>query len=233
MVAAQLRRAEELGARQIRAVATAAIRRAANSAALADAVEACCGLKLEILSGEEEARLAFVGACNALLTARARDLGGRRRGRRVVRAGCGAGAGSGRLERVVRLGSSDLTEEFLASDPPALAEVAAARSYLAGTFGGLEVPTPAKAVAVGGSATSLGRVAGRLLDAPAFRRALLLLGSDSASEVARRFELAAERVRLLPAGLLILESVSQRFDRPLIVGGGGVREAVLLEACCG
>jgi exopolyphosphatase/guanosine-5'-triphosphate,3'-diphosphate pyrophosphatase len=47
--------------------------------------------------------------------------------------------------------------------------------------------------------------------------------------VARRFELDAERVRLLPAGILILEAASRRLGRPLMIGRGGIREGVLLE----
>jgi exopolyphosphatase/guanosine-5'-triphosphate,3'-diphosphate pyrophosphatase len=48
--------------------------------------------------------------------------------------------------------------------------------------------------------------------------------------VARRFALDVDRVRLLPAGLLILQRASELFDAALRVGRGGVREGVLLEA---
>jgi exopolyphosphatase/pppGpp-phosphohydrolase len=40
-------------------------------------------------------------------------------------------------------------------------------------------------------------------------------------------------VRLLPAGLLILQAASERFGSPLKVAGGGLREGVLLEASVG
>ena len=39
-----------------------------------------------------------------------------------------------------------------------------------------------------------------------------------------------ERVRLLPAGSLILDAAAQRLGCPLQIGGGGLREGVLLEA---
>jgi exopolyphosphatase/pppGpp-phosphohydrolase len=39
-----------------------------------------------------------------------------------------------------------------------------------------------------------------------------------------------ERVRLLPAGLLILEAASKLFGASLQIGSGGLREGVLLEA---
>jgi exopolyphosphatase/guanosine-5'-triphosphate,3'-diphosphate pyrophosphatase len=50
----------------IRAVATAAIRNAANSADILTYVEHNTGLKIELLSGEEEARLGFLGMINSL-----------------------------------------------------------------------------------------------------------------------------------------------------------------------
>ena len=92
------------------------------------------------------------------------------------------------------------------------------------------MPHPAEAVAVGGSAASLLRLAGPLLDAEAFTRSLAMLASERAVEIARRFALDLERVRLLTAGLLILQAASERFGVSLQVGRGGIREAMLLEA---
>jgi exopolyphosphatase/guanosine-5'-triphosphate,3'-diphosphate pyrophosphatase len=83
---------------------------------------------------------------------------------------------------------------------------------------------------VGGSATSLRRLAGPLLDGEAFRQSLKLLCSERAVDVARRFALDLERVRLMPAGLLILQAASERFGAALLVGRGGLREGILLEA---
>jgi exopolyphosphatase/guanosine-5'-triphosphate,3'-diphosphate pyrophosphatase len=96
-------------------------------------------------------------------------------------------------------------------------------------LGRLDVPRPAAAVAVGGSATSLGRLAGPVLDAAALGRALALLTAERSSENARRFAIDPQRARLLPAGLLILEGVAEAFGA-LRVGQGGIREGVLLEA---
>jgi exopolyphosphatase/guanosine-5'-triphosphate,3'-diphosphate pyrophosphatase len=50
----------------IRAVATAAIRNAVNSADILSFVEQNAGLKIELLSGEEEARLGFLGMINSI-----------------------------------------------------------------------------------------------------------------------------------------------------------------------
>jgi exopolyphosphatase / guanosine-5'-triphosphate,3'-diphosphate pyrophosphatase len=230
VVIGQLRTARRLGAHEVRAVATAAIRQAVNGAALVEAIRDACGVSVDVLSGEEEARLAFVGAARTLDHAPAGELG-------VV------DVGGGSCELVVgrapdqvswcasfAIGSGDLADGCLHSDPPSADELAEARERVAGAVKGLAAPHPAEAVAVGGSATSLRRLAGPLLDAATFARSLALLGSQPAAEVAKRFELELERVRLLPAGLLILEAASQIFGTSLQIARGGVREGVLLEA---
>jgi exopolyphosphatase / guanosine-5'-triphosphate,3'-diphosphate pyrophosphatase len=229
VVSAQLQSARELGAAEVRGVATAAIRRAANGAELASAVHRACGLELQILSGAEEARLAFVGAAQTLDHVPAGPLG-------VVDVGGGSselvvGRAPDQVSWSVSfgVGSGDLADRYLRSDPPSAGELVRARAEIQQAFSGLEVPTPHEAVAVGGSASSLRRLAGPLLDREALTRALRLLGSERATEVARRFALDLERVRLLPAGLLILEAASELFGTALQIGRGGVREGVLLE----
>ena len=77
---------------------------------------------------------------------------------------------------------------------------------------------------MGGSATSLRRMAGPVLDAAAFARVLAVLAAEPAVDVARRYELDAERVRLLPAGLLILQAAAERFGLRSGVARGGLRE---------
>lgn len=54
------------GIRQIRAVATAAIRNAVNRDEILDRIEAETGLNIELLSGEDEAAFGFLGMINSL-----------------------------------------------------------------------------------------------------------------------------------------------------------------------
>jgi exopolyphosphatase / guanosine-5'-triphosphate,3'-diphosphate pyrophosphatase len=230
VVSGQLERARDLGSGEVLGVATAAIRRARNGPALVNAIETACGLRVQILSGEEEARLAFIGAAGTLGHRPSGALG-------VV------DVGGGSSEIVVgtaphavgwwfscAIGSGDLADEYLRSDPPLATELAAARARVAAALEGVEVPPPVEAVAVGGSATSTARLAGSLLDRAAFERSFSALAAERASEVAHRFALDLERVRLLPAGLLILEAVSNLFGTALQIGSGGLREGVLLQA---
>lgn len=233
VVVAQLELARRLGCSDVRAVATAALRRASNRGQLATAIHDACGLEMQVLSGEEEARLAFLGAARAFRHMPDGELG-------VVDVGGGScELVVGRAPDRVRwstslpLGSSDLTRGYVHSDPPSSDELAAAREQIEATIGTLDVPHPAEAAAVGGSAASLARLAGRILDREAFTRALHELAAAPRREVARRFGLDVERVHLLPAGLLILERVSELFGAPLTVADGGLREGVLMEAAGG
>ena len=230
VVAAQLSLARDLGAADVLGVATAAVRRAANRDALLEAVHRACGLEVQILSAEDEARLAFAGAARTLGYDPAGPLG-------VV------DAGGGSCELVVgtvpdqvswfasfEVGSGVVADECLRSDPPSADDLARARARVREALDGIRPPATARVVAVGGSATSLRRIAGPVLDAGAFRRVLSLLVDAPAVEVARRFALDEDRARLLPAGLLILEAAAELFGAPLEVANGGLREGLLLEA---
>ncbi len=230
VVSEQLGVARSLGAASVYALATAAIRRARNGAALAGAVRAACGLKVRILSEQEEARLAFVGAARMLEWAVGGLLG-------VV----DVGGGSSELivgqapdvidwSRSFAVGSGDVADTFLRSDPPSAGELARARAHVSAAFAGVRVPDTAAAVAVGGSATSLRRLAGERLDEAVFARLFELLMSARAAEVARRYALDQQRVRLLPAGLMILQAAAAVFGTTLRIGRGGIREGALLEA---
>jgi exopolyphosphatase/guanosine-5'-triphosphate,3'-diphosphate pyrophosphatase len=230
VVVAQLDAARELGAVEVHGVATAAIRRAANGAALVSAIESACALRVEILSSEQEARLAFIGAVRTLDHRPTGDLG-------VVDVGggsselvVGAAPDQVRWSASLAFGSGDLADDYLLSDPPSVAELAHAKSHVTNALRDIDVPRSSEAVAVGGSATSLRRFAGPRLDAAGFARSLALLGAERASEISQRFALDLERVRLLPAGLIILQAASELFGSALELGRGGIREAVLLGA---
>ena len=88
---------------------------------------------------------------------------------------------------------------------------------------------PQQAVAVGGSATSLRTLVGGVLEYETLERAIRLLTGDPIAEVARRFELDARRVYLLPAGVLLLEKISELLTCPLQIGKGGLRVGVILD----
>jgi exopolyphosphatase / guanosine-5'-triphosphate,3'-diphosphate pyrophosphatase len=229
----QLALAVRCGAEEIRGVATAAIRTAANGAVLVEAIAAGTGLAVEIVSGEDEARLAFRGAAAMLepeTARRCRRLGVVDVGGGSCEVVVGAAPDSVHWWASVPIGSGALTDHCLHGDPPSHAQLNAARHEVAAALAGLAPPCPEVVVAVGGSATSLGRVVGPVLDAAAFDRALSQLGSAPAGAVAERFLIDPQRARLLPAGLLILQGAARLLEATIEVGRGGIREGVLLEA---
>jgi exopolyphosphatase / guanosine-5'-triphosphate,3'-diphosphate pyrophosphatase len=98
---------------------------------------------------------------------------------------------------------------------------------------GLHPPDAQAAVAVGGTATSLRRLLGAELVHETLERGVRVLCTTPIDEVAARFELDPERVRLLPAGILVLEAISDLLELPLRIARGGLREGVLLELVAG
>lgn len=230
IIAAQHSLARELGAQEIRCVATAGVRRASNGESLARLVRNVCdGLELEILSGAEEARLAFIGAAWGIGAADETGLG-------VVDAGGGSSElvvgdapDSVRWWRSLPIGSGEITHRWLVSDPPTTAEIDAASRWTREVFAGVERPPAVRRlVAVGGSATSLRLLAGPALDREALDRLLLTAQRLSSDEFARSFGVDVQRARLLTGGLLILRAVSELFAAPLEIGRGGLREGLLL-----
>ena len=229
VVTTQVRLAEELGAEAIRIVATAAVREAKNAPEAANRIAEAAGLEVEILSEQEEGRLAFIGATKTLGHPVDGDIG-------VVDVGGGSSeiilgtvSGGVREVRSFKIGSGAVAEEFLTNDPPSAAEIRSLRNYIDDFFADVEVDEPAQAVAVGGSATSLRTLVGAVLEYETLERAVRVLTGDPIAAVAKRFELDPRRVRILPAGVLLLEKLSDLLGQPLQIGKGGLREGVILD----
>ncbi|HXF57528.1 MAG TPA: DUF501 domain-containing protein [Actinomycetota bacterium] len=153
------RRARALRAERVHAAATAAVREAANRDELAASVLRITGEPLDVLSGEEEAALAFQGATRGLdrdppfLVV---DVGGGSTefvlGDREVRAAVSCPVGSVRL-----------TERFVRSDPPASGELAAVEDAVTSTLAEVEAALPVRdartLVLVAGTATTVQAIA--------------------------------------------------------------------------
>ena len=228
VVAAQAQEARTLGAEALRVVATAALRRTADGLATCHALAAAAGAPVELLSEREEARLAFAGATCALDGGREGpiavvDVGGG--SAQLVVGTCAAGAS---WSVSLPLGSGDLTAAHLHGDPPGSGELGALRATVGEALAGVALPLVAHALAVGGSATSLRRLAGPRLDAAGLSRALEALVAAPAAKVAEQLRIAPERARLLPAGIVVLAAIAERVG-PLEVARGGLREGVLRE----
>ena len=229
VVASHRQLAEQVGASPIRAVATAAIRSAANRDEFVEVVSERGGIQVSILDGEEEARLAFLGATQTLGQDLDGDVGVVDVGGGSTEIAVGTTAGGVTWWASFRLGSGQLADDYLRADPPSVTDLEAMGAMAAGVLEGIDVPRPDCAVAVGGSAASLRRLVGAVLEEETMQRALRVLSGAPAAEVARRFALDERRVRLLPAGIVILDAAAHRLGCSLIIGRGGIREGVVLE----
>jgi len=127
-VAAHVRLAREHAVHEVRVVGTAAIRGARNRDDLCAAVQRAAGVRVEVLTGEQEAALAFAGALATLTLPPAGAIG-------VIDVGGGSselvtGTAEGGVTwwTSLPIGSGTLAERHLHSDPPALDELAAVRA---------------------------------------------------------------------------------------------------------
>ena len=228
-VETQVRLAEELDADAIRIVATAAMRDASNRDEVVDEITRACGLPVEILSEQEEGRLAFMGATRTLGHVVAGEVA-------VVDVGGGSTEiVLGTLRKGVRsvssfkIGSGSLSDRFLSGDPPPAAEIRALREHVDAAFAGIALARPRQAVAVGGSATSLRALVGSVLEYETLERAIRVLTGDPIAGVSKRFELDPRRVRMLPAGVIVLEKISALLGCPLQIGKGALRDGVIMD----
>ncbi len=154
--------AREQQVRRIAAVGTAALRDAENRAEFLQRVQERCGLAVEVISGEEEARLSYLAVrrdphwrnCNRLLVV---DIGG---GSTEIIQG---EAHTDRIasRRSANLGAVKLTERYLKSDPPTIVQLASANQAAAEEFSRVELlPTDGEVqiVGVGGTMTNLAAI---------------------------------------------------------------------------
>lgn len=145
----------------VRIVATSAVRDAANRDDYLAAVRAATGVDPEVASGDEEARLSFVGASGRVEVAGPLlviDVGGG--STELV-----VGSADGRVDAAhsMQVGSVRLTERHLRHDPPTASEVADARRTVEAALDGAAddlgprgVGAAATVVGVAGTAATLG-----------------------------------------------------------------------------
>jgi exopolyphosphatase/guanosine-5'-triphosphate,3'-diphosphate pyrophosphatase len=215
------------GAERVRMVATSATRDAANRDEFFAMVRGTLGTEAEVISGDTEARLSFIGAVGDLPAKDGPfvvvDLGG---GSTELVIGSRDDAGvQVHAARSVDIGCVRITERCLRSDPPTEAERAAgeelARSVLAEAFEAVPVEGARTWVGVAGTVTTLSAVAQNL---PAY--------DETRTHLSRLDLPQLHRV----ADELLSRSREQRMEfgamhpgRVDVIGGGALIVAVLAE----
>jgi exopolyphosphatase/guanosine-5'-triphosphate,3'-diphosphate pyrophosphatase len=217
-----------LGVKKGRLVATSAVRDAVNGDQfLRDAAEVT-GLPAELLSGDEEGRIAYAGAVTGLPPAAGDDV--------VVDIGGGSTelvlARHGRISAVsLDLGCVRLTERYLSSDPPGTADMAIASGVIeaeldraCGTVPGLtELAPSSRLIGLAGTVATLSilqqgllvyeraQVHHSILSRRAVDQWLEILAGESASERGLRAGIDFGRQDVIVGGVLELSTVMHRF----------------------
>ena len=221
--------------------ATSATRRALNARSFIERVHQQTGLRVNVISGEEEARLTWKGALGALDLPKGPigvvDLGG---GSTELVIGDGDLMGP----RVsLELGSVRLTESFFGDSPQRYrpTDLARMKSHILEVVTGFRWPAlPRALVAVAGTATTLAAmelglkewdrevVHGSRLTRAALRRWTDRLLASSPLERRQWAAVSPARADYLLAGACVLEAVCSHAHRDsLRVSDGGVRHGLL------
>jgi exopolyphosphatase/guanosine-5'-triphosphate,3'-diphosphate pyrophosphatase len=207
-------------------IVTAPGRQSENGDELVHSLRAATGAAVRVLSCDEEGRYAYDGAA-AMLDRHPKSL-----------AVCDIGGGSTEVVVGLRdlgpvflrsfdIGSMRLTSRFF-DGRPTPDTVEAAREYVRRRLDDLDAPPPTAALATGGTAGALRKVAGRNLDADRLEAVIAELASRSRSRIATAYGLERSRARTILAGALILAEVQNRLGVPFEVARGGLREGAAL-----
>jgi exopolyphosphatase / guanosine-5'-triphosphate,3'-diphosphate pyrophosphatase len=236
--------AEDKGCESVLAFATSALREAPNGEKVLDRVRKETEIDLQVLSGDDEARLTFLAVRRWFGWSSGRlavfDIGG---------GSLEIAAGSDEEPTVavsVPLGAGRLTREGLTSDPPEKDEVRALRKRIriemaavAGTV--LRAGRPQRAVATSKTFRSLARICGaapsddgpyvpRSLDRDDLAGWMPKLTKMSAAERAELPGVSVGRSSQLVAGAMVADAVMDLFDLPsLEVCPWALREGVILS----
>jgi exopolyphosphatase/guanosine-5'-triphosphate,3'-diphosphate pyrophosphatase len=224
--------ARDLGATDVRMVATSATRDAANRAEFEEMVRATLGRLPDVVTGREEAELSFLGATASVdAGAAAHGLHPPRPPHLVVDIGGGStefvlgdagGLGAGRS---VDIGCVRLTERHLRDDPPTAGQIALAERDIRVALADVAAEVPvAQAASLVGLAGSVTTVAALALHLPAYD-----------SEVIHGSRIPVDEVRRVSADLLAAPR-SRRAASPVmhpgrvdVIGAGALILRVLMD----
>ena len=240
-IAAMVDEARLQGVDEIAAVGTAGLRAAANSAELLAAVAERCGIRLEVISGTEEARLAYLAAIS--------DIGPVEGLLLVFETGGGSTQFTfGRADRIdeqfsVDVGAVRFTERFGLDDAVDDETLAAALQAIAGDLGALEDrPVPDAIVGMGGAVTNLAAVKHELqtydpnvvrgteLTVEELDRLIERFRTQSADQRRGTVGLQPKRAEVILAGACIVRTVLGKLGREsLTVSDRGLRHRLLVE----
>ncbi len=216
--------ARELGAHNIVVTATSAARDASNGHVFLAAAKKRAGVEIEIISGDEEARLSFASAFSDFggpVPLVVIDIGG---GSTELIYGTPSGDISYRHSFDV--GSVRLTERCIKTDPPNRKELDEVRALLSSTFTALPAPPrDFRLVGIAGTVTTLCAVVRRV---EPYNSALIHGATLSVEELGT----SLSRLASLPTVLRKTVPGIQPKRADVIVAGGLILQAALAQLAC-
>ena len=229
--------AADAGVRAVRVVATSASRDAGNASRFSTGMQEIFGVAPQVVTGDEEAVLAFAGAVRAL----PERSGQRGQAGPVLVVDVGGGStevvlgddlrdgGSVLAARSVDVGSVRLTERYLRSDPPTAAEIERARAEVDQALDVVAETVPLdKATLLVGVAGTVTTVTAHALGLPAYdseavdgaevpvatvRAACADLLGRTLAQRAELPYLETGRIDVIGAGALVWDQVVERVHR--------------------
>jgi exopolyphosphatase/guanosine-5'-triphosphate,3'-diphosphate pyrophosphatase len=240
-IAAMAEEARGEGAQQIAAVGTAGMRIAPNAAELIEAVKERCGVEIEVISGDEEARLSYVAVMAGLPDVRGALA--------VFETGGGSSQFTFGDERDVddrfseNVGAARFTEQFGLDGVVSAEVVDEARAAIATDLTRLDTrPRPDLVVGMGGAVTNMAAVKhqleqydpavvqGSVLDRSEIEDQIELYRTRSADERRGITGLQPGRAEVILAGACIVATVLDLLGRAsLTVSDRGLRHGLLVE----
>jgi exopolyphosphatase/guanosine-5'-triphosphate,3'-diphosphate pyrophosphatase len=214
---------QELGAEQVDAIATSAVRDAVNGGAFVAELRERFALSARVLDGEEEARLTYLGATSETspgVPTLVIDIGG---GSTELIVGEGREI---EWHASLQAGVVRHTERHLVSNPPTPVELEELAADLRGLIEGAtgSAPRAEAGIAVAGTPTSLAaielelvpydpaRVHGHTLELPNIQRMLSELAAAPLAHRTKIRGLHADRAPTIVAGVVTLVEVMRAFD---------------------
>ena len=241
-IAAMAAEAGREGAEAIGAVVTAGLRRASNGASFLDAVRQRSGVEVEVISGEEEGRLAYLAATSGLGVGAGGSLV-------VFDSGGGStqftfGDGENVDERFsLNVGGVGITERFGLAATVSDETLAAAFGAIATEFARLDDrSTPETLVGMGGTVTNLAAikhalatydpdvVQGTVLDRAEVDRQIELYRTRAADERRAIVGLQPGRAEVILAGACIVRTILDKLGcMSLTVSDRGLRHGLIVD----
>ena len=246
--------AREEGADWVVLLATEPLRRASNRTHVCDLVQQATGLRLHVLSHEEEAGLTVLGVLDGEPPSEPTlvlDIGGGSSELVLLEPGADPVIG------VMPVGSARLTASFVEDDPPTAEEIQALRTEAHHLLSGMPVGHPTRGIVVGGSGTNLVRLtadegadasdesdeseepdepdeeAGAdedwLIDKIRIGRAIRLVMHHPSAELVETYGLRERRIVQMAAGASLIEATLDCYDLPHVeTSDASLREGAIL-----